>query len=460
MNAKTPFDIVIINGDVVLADTTERMEVGIRNGKIERIGVFLERQGARVIDAAGQVVMAGMIDVHVHLNEPGMGHWEGFASGSDALAAGGCTTYFDMPLNGIPPTVTVSALRQKRQRAMGVSLIDYGFWGGLMPGHLEDLPLLAEAGVIGFKAFMSAPGDQDERAFRRVDDDCLYEGMKRIAELDKVLVLHAESESLVVSLTNQARLSGQTSAQAYVGTRPVEAEVAAVEQALDYAKRTGCKLHFAHISSEAAVQRIVLARQGGMSVTLETCPHYLLLTEEDLLLQGGVAKCAPPLRSRAEQEKLWHAVRQGHVDMIASDHSPCPGELKQSENMFEVWGGIAGAQHSLELLVDEGYLKRGIPLQHISRLLSETPAKRFGLWPTKGEIREGADSDLVLISLKEGYTVSEEMLYHRHKHSPYIGRRIGCKVKATIARGRIVYDDQNGIARNRLGVECLISREF
>ncbi|SFB50382.1 allantoinase [Cohnella sp. OV330] len=447
------YDLVIINGQVVLEDRVAQLDIGIRHGRIEHLSASVERGRAAVIDADGLVVMPGMIDAHVHLNEPGLGHWEGFRSGSSALAAGGCTTYIDMPLNGIPPTVTVQALELKRKLAAGASYADYGFWGGLMPGYLKELGPLANAGVVGFKAFMSSPGDDHEDAFRRTDDQVLLEGMKRIAELNKVLVLHAEDESIVARLTDLARREGRSGAADYTGSRPVIAEVEAVQKALDYAKQSGCRLHFAHISSGDAVMAIRQAKLTGTDVTLETCPHYLTLTDADLARMGAVAKCAPPLRSREEQAELWKRLAQGDIDLVASDHSPCPSQLKASRDLFAAWGGIAGAQSSLELLVDEGHLKRGIPLAHISRLLSGAPAKNFGFEHMKGAIKPGLDADLVLLDLNEPYILAAGQLYQRHKHSPYAGRRIGCKVKKTLLRGGVIYDDSHGFAAVESGME-------
>ncbi|MFC4104233.1 allantoinase AllB [Paenibacillus xanthanilyticus] len=451
--AGQPYELVIANGEVVLEDRTAGMDIGIRDGRIAAIAPSVERGGARIVDAAGLVVMPGMIDAHVHLNEPGLGHWEGFVTGTNALAAGGCTAFIDMPLNGIPPTVTVEALARKRKLAAGSALIDYAFWGGLMPGYIRELPALAQAGVVGFKAFMSSPGDEDADAFRRSDDATLLEGMKRIAELGKILVLHAEEESIVARLTALARAEGRHSAADYTGTRPIDAETEAVGQALDYAKQTGCRLHFAHISSEAAVRMIGEARRTGVDVSLETCPHYLALTDADLARLGPVAKCAPPLRSPREQAKLWQCLERGEIDLIASDHSPCPGELKQSPDLFAAWGGIAGAQSSLTLLVDEGHLKRGMPLHAIGRLLAGAPAARFGLDGRKGAVKVGIDADLALVDLNRKYRLTAEQLHHRHKHTPYLDREFGCTVVATLLRGTIVYAEQEGFAPIRNGRE-------
>ncbi len=457
------FDTVILGGTVVFPEAIQRCNIGIRQGKIVTIGVIhadeLE-QTEQVIDATGLHVMAGMIDAHVHLNEPGLGDWEGFVTGSSALAAGGCTTFLDMPLNGIPPTVTVDALQQKVQAAQDATYIDYACWGGLVPGKLEHLEPLAEAGVCGFKAFMSAPGDPDEEAFRNVDDETLLEGMRRIARTGQVLALHAEYEPIVSQLTAECVAEQRLSPADYTASRPIAAEVAAVRQALGYAQETGCKLHFVHISSAEAVQLIGEARAEGMDVTLETCPHYLALTDDDLAKIGAAAKCAPPLRSQQQQEQLWQCIASGKIDMITSDHSPCPSELKtEAANIFDAWGGISGAQHSLELMLEEGHLRRELPLSLITRLLSLEPARRFGLLPHKGEVRIGTDADLVLVNLQAGYRIEQDHLYYRHRHSPYIGRELHCRVEQTISRGRVVYTREHGIVGKPMGQRISMMKE-
>lgn len=445
------WDTVIKNGTVVLKDEAIEADIGIKDGRIARIGSILDEAGAETIDASGLTVMPGMIDAHVHLNEPGMGHWEGFRTGSAALAAGGCTAYLDMPLNGIPPTVTVRALELKLAAAAGNSCVDYGLWGGLVPGKLDEIAPLHEAGVIGFKAFMSSPGDPSEDAFREVDDYTLLEGMKRIADTGKVLALHAESEPLVSRLAELMRREGCASAADYAASRPVVAELEAINRALFYAERTGCALHIVHISSAAGVRAVEDARKKGLDVTAETCPHYLKLTTDSMSEKGAAAKCAPPLRGEEEREALWREVAAGRVHIIASDHSPCPEEMKAVDDFFEAWGGIAGAQQSLEIMLGEGYVRRGLPLPLLARMTAWEPARRFGLLAAKGEIREGADADLALVDLNRSYTVERGHLYHRHPHSPYIGERMHCKVKATYSRGRLVYEEAAGLSDIRTG---------
>ncbi|WP_341804993.1 allantoinase AllB [Paenibacillus turpanensis] len=461
----------IKGGLVVLRDRTARMDIGIQDGKI---AVLTEGEPVRQelpygksnggsvfrsvpavdgveLDVSGWIVMPGMVDAHVHLNEPGLGHWEGFVSGSSALAAGGCTTYIDMPLNGIPPTVTVQALEQKLALANGASAIDFALWGGLVPGNLDELSALAEAGVAGFKAFMSDPGGEGEGIFRNVDELTLLRGMQLISRTGKVLAIHAEDEVSVRRLAELAIAEGRTKARDFIASRTAEAEAKAVRKAIELAEISGCRLHFVHISSAQSIQLIQNAKARGIDVSAETCPHYLVLTDEDAERVGPAAKCAPPLRSREELEALWTEVLAGNIDWVASDHSPCPTEMKSSENWFEAWGGISGAQHTLELMIDEGVNKRGLPLHRVAAMTSLTPAQRFGLHPRKGEIAVGADADFALIDLKQSYTVSEQTLLQRHKHSPYVGREIGCRVRMTILGGEIVYLAENGICTSGFG---------
>ncbi|WP_068693548.1 allantoinase [Paenibacillus yonginensis] len=447
-------DWIIQGGSVVLPGETRRLDIGIRDGEIAVLRDKLNPAEAKAsVDAAGKLVLPGMIDVHVHFNEPNLGHWEGFETGSAALAAGGCTLYADMPLNGNPPTVTLEALRMKERLAAEDSLTDYSFWGGLMPGYLDRIEELAAAGVIGFKAFMSNPGGEGEGRFREVDRAALYEGMKRIAAVGGILALHAESEDMTSSLAAEAVAAGRLDARAFAASRPPAAELEAVSEALELAEQTGCRLHFVHISTPEAVDLIDEAKRRGLDVTLETCPHYLALTVEDMERLGPAAKCAPPLRDEARREELWKRVAEGKIDWIASDHSPCPADMKQpaSGSYFEAWGGIAGAQSSLELMFEEGCVKRGLPLHQLAALLSAHPADRFG-FRRKGRIAEGYDADLVLLDPGKPYTLTVDDLRHRHKHSPYIGRTFSGKVSAVYCRGNVIYSEAGGTAAPGGGV--------
>lgn len=445
-------DLIIRKGTVVLQNDCRQLDIGIRNGKITLLGENLvTSEETPEYNAEHLTIFPGMVDAHVHFNEPALGHWEGFATGSASLAAGGCTTYIDMPLNGVPPTVRLSALAMKLEAAEGNSYVDYALWGGLVPGNIGQLAELAEAGVIGFKAFMSCPGGEGEDIFSEVDDETLFNGMKEIARLGLVLALHAESEEIVSKLAAEAVQAGKRSAMDFIATRPIEAELEAVNRALSYAKQTGCKLHFVHISSAEGVQAITEAKANGLDVTVETCPHYLVLTDEDVEWLGPVAKCAPPVRTAEDQAKLWGELATGHLDIIASDHSPSPKHMKQGD-FFAAWGGISSAQSSLELMLDEGHLRRGTPLPELARMLALEPAKRFGLYPRKGEIAIGADADLAIVDLKESYTLQESDLLYRHKQSPYVGKTFGCRVQATFLRGSQVYERRSGVGERAEGV--------
>jgi allantoinase len=454
MQDESGLDYLIKGGSVVLPDRVTVADIGIKGGIIVDISPDIQTPSKQTIDAQGLFVMAGVIDAHVHLNEPGLGEWEGFETGSAALAAGGCTTFIDMPLNGLPPTVTVDAMNEKLEvaKAKGTH-VDYALWGGLVPNNLEELEALADAGVIGFKAFMSSPGDTGEGCFKEVDDVALFEGMKIIARKNKVLAVHAESEEIIVALSEKFNERKTRTVRDFMESRPLAAELDAVRRVLLYAERTECPLHLVHISSPQAVDIIWEAKLNGVNVTVETCPHYLMFTDDDVEKIGALAKCAPPIRSVREREGLWGRIAEGKIDWIASDHSPCPPYMKlgSEEDYFAIWGGISGAQSTLELMFDEGYLTRGLPLPLLSRMLSEAPAKRFGLLPRKGRLAIDYDADIVLVNPDSPYVLQSEHLLYRHPQSVYAGRSFRCRVALTMNRGKIVYTMDHGIGEERAG---------
>jgi allantoinase len=343
-----------------------------------------------------------------------------------------------MPLNAHPPTIDAASFDQKLAAAQATSLVDFAFWGGLVPGNLEHLEELSERGVIGFKAFMANSGIDD---FPRADNRTLHEGMKRAAALGKMVAVHAESETVTSDLAREKIAQGKTSVRDYLDSRPIRAELDAITRALEMAGETGCALHIVHVSCGEGVALVASARSKGVNVTCETCPHYLMLTENDMLRIGAVAKCAPPLRPESERTALWEHLQTEQITTIGSDHSPSPPEMKQDQNFFKVWGGISGIQHTLPLLVSEGHAKRGLSLSMLSRLISSNVAGRFNLPSGKGTIAAGADADLALVDLGQTFEVKSQDLFYRHRQSPYIGRALTGKVVQTMLRGQTVFKD-------------------
>ncbi|MDB6071811.1 MAG: allB, partial [Verrucomicrobiales bacterium] len=350
------------------ADTPDGVcDIAIQDGVIVAIAPTLTDPARESIDATGLLVWPGFIDAHVHFNEPGRADWEGLSTGSRALAAGGGTVFFDMPLNSSPPTSNVAALMEKVRCAEAESVLDFGLWGALIPGNAEDLEPLAEAGVIGFKAFMSDSGIDE---FPSADAQVLRTGMQRAAACGKLVALHAEDRALTRRLAAEARAAGRTGVRDYLDSRPVEAELRAISLALELAGETGCALHIVHVSSPEGLSLIAGARAAGVDATAETCPHYLLLNDTNMERIGAAAKCAPPLRDEARRLGMWQALAAGLVQTIGTDHSPAPMELKQSPDFFQVWGGIAGCQHGLPLTIAAALLDHNLTPAQLPPILS------------------------------------------------------------------------------------------
>ncbi|MBS4211696.1 allantoinase [Neobacillus rhizophilus] len=445
------YDLVIKNGTIVTHDRIFRGDIGIKNGKIMEVSeeILIEGSSDNTIDAAGHHIIPGLIDTHVHFNEPGRTEWEGILSGSKSLAASGVTTFFDMPLNSNPPTVNKSGFVAKQEQAEEKSVIDYRLWGGLVPENVSALEELVQCGVIGFKAFMSPSGIDD---FHHSDDVTLFKGMNEIARLNSILAVHAESTVITEQLANQKQQEGKITARDFCESRPIISEMEAVRRILSYAEATGCKLHIVHASSSKVVRLVTEAKRRGVDVTVETCPHYLSLTVDDITELGPIAKCCPPLRDQEEVEELWISLANGEIDVIGSDHSPAPPSMKTMTdgNIFKAWGGISGAQSTLSILLEEGYWKRNIPLQKIVEITSTNPAKRFGLYPSKGTISAGADADFSIVNLHENFQLKKEDLFYRHPHSPYIGKSFRGKNVMALVKGTIVFKDGEIIPKEKV----------
>jgi allantoinase len=429
-------DLIIRGGEVVTPRGLKRMDVGVSDGRFSTVAPEIKGEARSEIDAAGKWVFPGFIDAHVHFNEPGRAEWEGLTSGPAALCAGGGTAFFDMPLNSEPPAINAEALNRKRAVAEKKSCLDFALWGGLVPGNLGELAGLRDAGAVGLKAFMCASGID---SFPAVDDPTLREGMKRAAELGLIVAVHAEDDAGAARLTAEQRERGRTDARGWLDSRPVAIELAAIRSALDAASSTGCALHIVHVSSPEGIALVTEAKGRGVNVTAETCPHYLLLSEDDVLRFGAPAKCAPPLRDEARRRAMWRELLEGAVDTVGSDHSPAPPEMKTSEDFFAIWGGIAGCQHGYELLIAEARARIDELFPRLAATLAANVAKRFGLAATKGEIAEGRDADLCIVEPVEERTIEATELLTRHKLSPYPGRRSRARVVHTIVRGVPVF---------------------
>ena len=428
-------ELVIRGGRVVTPDGVIRRDIAIEDGLISEIEAEL-KGGDEEINAHSLTVFPGLIDAHVHFNEPGRTEWEGAATGSRAFAAGGGTLFFDMPLNSTPCTIDSRAFDQKREALERSSATDFALWGGLVPGNASELAGLAERGVVGLKAFMCESGLAE---FPRSDEETLFEGMCIAARFGLPVAVHAESEAITSALAREALTNGRHSIRDYLASRPVEAETEAIRIASSLALQAGAKLHIVHVSSGSGVAAALEARARGVDVSIETCPHYLFFSEEDLERLGAVAKCAPPLRSGAEREHLWSHVLDGDVGIIGSDHSPSPAEMKTGDDFFGIWGGIAGVQATLAVMLETGHHQRGLPLARIADLLATSPAKRFGIGG-KGSISIGYDADLALVDVSEPFVMSADTLLQRHLSSPYLGCRFRGKVSRTLLRGRTVGD--------------------
>jgi allantoinase len=402
-------------------------DIAIEDGRIAAIAPELPA-GRSEIDARSLTVLPGVIDVHVHFNEPGRTEWEGAATGSRAFAAAGGTLFFDMPLNSSPCTVNPKAFDAKCAALEKASVTDFALWGGIIPGNRDELAGLAERGVIGFKAFMSDSGLPE---FPRSDDLTLYEGMREAARLDLPVSVHAESEEITRGLSQRFLAAGRCGVRDYLDSRPVIAEVEAIERVTLLAREAGARLHIVHISSGRGVAAALGARVRGTDVSIETCPHYLTFTDEDMERMGAIAKCAPPLRDHAEQQQLWEAVQNGSIDIIGSDHSPASPDMKQGENFFRIWGGIAGIHATLPALLER------VPVDRIAQLLAANPARRFRI-PRKGRVAVGHDADFALVDQNEEWVMNRETLLQRHPISPYLDRKFKGRVVHTILRGQVI----------------------
>jgi allantoinase len=417
---------------VVQPHTVGPAVVVVRDGVIE--GVVSDAPAdAELVDFGALAISPGIVDCHVHMNEPGRTEWEGFATATRAAAAGGVTTVVDMPLNSIPVTTSRAALEAKLAAAEGQCFVDVGFWGGVVPGNAVDLPALAEGGVLGCKAFLVHSGIDD---FPNATERDLVEAMPVLREQGLPLLAHAELD-LGATLTE----SNPRAYRGYLESRPPAWEDEAIRLLVDLCRRTGCPVHIVHLSSASSVPTLRAARAEGLPVTVETCPHYLCLEAETIPDGATVFKCAPPIRGRANREALWDALFEGVIDFVITDHSPCTPALKLPEtgDFQRAWGGIASLQLGLPAVWSEAR-RRGADLVRLAKWMSAGPAAFAGLGRRKGRIAPGFDADLVVWDADAPYEPRRDQLFFRHKVSPYLGRELLGRVHETILRGVPVFD--------------------
>lgn len=429
-------DLVVRGRRVVTPDGIVSASIHIEDGTITAVRALDEApEGVAVVEAGDAFVMPGLVDTHVHINEPGRTDWEGFETATRAAAAGGITTLVDMPLNSIPATTTRESLRAKRKAAEGHCWVDVGFWGGVVPGNTGEISGLLDDGVLGFKAFL-VPSGVDE--FEHVGEADLREALPELARRGSVLLAHAELPGPIEAASGVWDEGGPDTYDRYLRSRPDAAETEAIDLLLRLCQETGARIHIVHLATAQALPRLREARRAGLPVTVETCPHYLTFAAEEISNGAVEIKCAPPIRSRENRERLWQALAAGEIDLIASDHSPSPPERKRG-NFRDSWGGIASLQLALPA-VWTGARERGFLIEDVARWMSQNPARLAGL-RSKGAIQAGFDADLVIWEPGTTFQVDPAKLQHRHKLTPYAGRTLQGVVRRTLLRGRTVYDD-------------------
>jgi allantoinase len=438
-------DLIIRSRRVVLPETIAPASIHVRDGVITALGEWNEApEKTPLLDAGDAVVMSGLVDAHVHVNEPGRTDWEGFRTATRAAAAGGVTTLVDMPLNSIPPTTTLEGFKEKLAAAQGQCQTDVAFWGGVIPGNTGELEPLLNAGVRGFKCFLVHSGVDE---FPHVTESNLLEAMPELARLNSVLLVHAELAEPIENAAAELKNSNPTDYQTFLKSRPRASENEAVALMIRLCRKTGTRVHIVHHSSSDALPLLRAAREEGLPLTVETCPHYLTFAAEEIPDGATHFKCCPPVRERENREKLWQALDEGVIDMVVSDHSPCTPNLKLAEtgDFLEAWGGIATLQFSLPVIWTQAE-KRGLGLREISRWMSAAPAKLAGLDKRKGKLAVGFDADIVVWHPEKEFKIVPEIIHFKNKITPYAGMNLRGVVEATYVRGAKVYENGQFVA--------------
>ncbi|MGW3244710.1 allantoinase AllB [Streptomyces sp. NPDC001070] len=428
-------ELVLRSPRVVTPEGERPADVAVAGGRIAAVLPYGSEPpaGVRLVDLGGDALLPGLVDTHVHINDPGRTEWEGFGTATRAAAAGGVTTLVDMPLNSVPPTTTTAHLDVKRATARGRVHTDVGFWGGAVPGNVKDLRPLHEAGVFGFKCFLLHSGVDE---FPRLDPAQLAEAMAEIARFDGLLIVHAEDPGLI---DGAPQPSGPKYAD-FLASRPRAAENAAVEGLIGLARRLDCRVHILHLSSAEALPLIADARRDGVRLTAETCPHYLTLTAEEVPDGATQFKCCPPIREAGNREALWQGLLDGTIDCVVSDHSPSTADLKHFDtgDFGAAWGGISSLQLGLPVIWTEAR-RRGATLVDVVRWMARGPARLAGL-TAKGAIAPGHDADFAVLAPDESFTVDPAALHHRNQVTAYAGRTLRGVVRSTWLRGERIAD--------------------
>jgi len=396
-------------------------------------------EGCSIHDFGEAAILPGLVDSHVHINDPGRTEWEGFETATQAAAAGGYTLLVDMPLNCLPATTTVAALAAKRAAARGRCRVDWAAWGGVVHDNQSDIEALAAAGVLGFKCFLINPGID---GFTMVTEQQLRAALPHVARTGLPLLVHAELPGPIDQATDTLANADWSCYSTYLQSRPDEAEQAAIRLMLSLCREYGFRLHIVHLSTSQALKELRTARDEGLPVSVETCPHYLHLSAETIAKGATLSKCAPPIRSRENCEKLWQGLKEGTIDLVVTDHSPCPPAMKRlaEGNFRTAWGGIASLSVALPLMWTEAS-KRGFTLLDLARWMAAAPAQLAGCGTRKGRISAGYDADFVVFDPECEFAVTEDRLHYRHPVSPYLGETLRGVVKATYLRGSPVFAD-------------------
>jgi allantoinase len=442
-------DLIIRSRRVVTPETIGAASVHIRDGVIAALADWNDAPtNATLVDAGDAVVMAGLVDAHVHVNEPGRTDWEGFATATRAAAAGGVTTLVDMPLNSIPPTTTLAGFEEKLAAARGQCLIDTAFWGGVVPGNTPELKPLLDKGVRGFKCFLIHSGVDE---FPHVTETDLLEAMPELKKLNSVLLVHAELPEPIDEAAGELANENPKDYQTFLKSRPRASENQAIELMIRLCRQTGARVHIVHHSSSDVLPLLKQAREENLPLTVETCPHYLTFAAEEIPDGATHFKCCPPVRERENREKLWQALGEGTIDMIVSDHSPCTPNLKLPEkgDFLEAWGGIAALQFSLPVIWTEAN-KRGFGLRELTRWMSAAPARLANLYKRKGKLEQGFDADIVIWNPEKEFKVAPEIIEFKNKITPYAGMNLRGVVETTFVRGKKVYE-RGQFAENPFG---------